>query len=267
VFTVARMRRVLPWPSRMLSIAATLLVDSQLWERHTSGFAFKNWLDHQRSKAQQEQDRQDRNERQRQHRARHAGREITRESAGSNAVTKLLRDGSTPASRNGSRALTVMPALPSPSLPGEEKESESRARSCACPPEDSSGEFTADRQAALFARCFRELRGDVPNMAGKATEDFHDRVVDAARSRSCDPEELFLATLERWLSGELNERERRVPYACFATAWGGLLERRAANAARVPSLADEANEALKANDFERFNQLQAQLARANGGKP
>lgn len=85
--------------------------------------------------------------------------------------------------------------------------------------------WTPDRQSLAFRKAYLAARRVDPAMGGKNVGDFHVRVLETAQARSETPEKLFQTVLERWLQRPLSDREKSAPYACFAHAFGELVDR------------------------------------------
>ncbi len=89
----------------------------------------------------------------------------------------------------------------------------------------AEGEFGPSLMANVFARTWRSVRNSAPNMAGEIG-DLPERVVATAKLRGADPRALFTSLAHRYASKpDLKDREKSYPYACFAAAWGELVDR------------------------------------------
>lgn len=87
---------------------------------------------------------------------------------------------------------------------------------------ENSQDWTAEIQHRVFVAAFERKKRTLPSMGGKHVGRFHAKVLRTAELQIRDPRELFVETLEAWLSGPLNPEELRYPYACFDAAWGDL---------------------------------------------
>lgn len=225
--------------------AAEALCKVGLWEHHEAGYRFVDWADYQPSSEAVRQTRKKTRERTKRWRDR-------------------LRDGVTEPVTNGVSA-------PSPILNPilEELRSEGGAavsalappaRAPASPREAPSQvlqlpTWTADRQSIAFRKAYLARRQTDPSMYGKQVGDFHRRVLETARARGRDPAEMFDDALRRWLDRELNERERSAPYACFANAFGDLVDDgdHAGPTAELKVMQQQVAEALRIVNAERHN--------------
>lgn len=133
-------------------------------------------------------------------------------------------------------------------------------------PPRAGGEFGADAMRELFRATFLQLREVEPKLEGSGTSELHLRVVKTAAARGVDARALFAATLHRWLTGELNDLELAAPYACFASAWGGLVDRVNGRAVDPKAaLMRKSAAALKQGDQAAYEAAEQQLAQLMGG--
>lgn len=189
-----------------------------LWERTEDGYRFKDWAEYQPSADEVITKRRQNADRQKKFRRTHDREQ-------SNALPN--------ASRNAARdALVTHPPIPIPIQETEEpSEGEGAIADCRggaaganyTPPPLT--EWSPERQSTAFRKAYLARRQTDPSMGGRNVADFHRRVVETAAARGVDPAQLFAEALKRWLDRPLNERERSAPYACFANAFGDLVDR------------------------------------------
>jgi hypothetical protein len=226
-------------PATMLPVfrarprAAEALCKVGLWERADGGFRFVDWAEYQPSSQAVKQARQ--RTRDRTKRWREKARDEVRD-----AVTPAVRDA------DGAPSPIQFP------IPEEEKKEEisSGGRSWDSPAHAYTREalptWTADKQALCFQTAYLARRQTSPSMGGRQVGDFHRRVIETAQARGTTPERLFSEVLDRWLNRELNEREKSSPYACFANAFGDLVDREGrAMSAEIKLMQEQAAEALR----------------------
>lgn len=196
------------------------LVCAGLWERVEKGYRFHQWAERQPARSAVEQRRETTKQRVAAWRAKKQA-----EAQGGNAVTEESHAACnaevTPAVRNA--------PVPVP-YPDPIKISESEGGSWDCPPRAHAREsalgpdWTAERQAVAFRKAYLVRRQVDPSMGGKQVGDFHRRVLETAQARQVDPAVLFDQVLQQWLARDLNQREKSAPYACFANAFGELVD-------------------------------------------
>ncbi len=232
--SVSRVRKVCIAIKSDAIRGAEALVRIGLWEREGSDYRFRNWSKYQPSRDTVKRKIAQKTERQRRWRDRRADAFV---------------DASTPASVDP--PVDGAPSHPIPSR-SEERERERGLGSCGEPracththaheaqpwqpapepplaplasiqPQRLDG-WTADRMALTFRSTYLQRKEIEPSMAGKLVGDLHRRVCETARVRGVAPHVLFADVLERWLARPHSKVERSAPYACFAQAFGELVD-------------------------------------------
>lgn len=122
--------------------------------------------------------------------------------------------------------------------------------------------FTQPAMLELFATTFRQLRGELPKLTGKGTDELFERVLQTAKGRNADPRSLFVSRLHRWLKSDLKPIELAAPLACFAAEWGALVDGPGEDP--VTALTKRSMAALKAGDSEAYQRLNRELEQAMG---
>lgn len=204
---------------------ADALVEAGLWERIDGDYAFKNWSDYQPSKAEVEAKIAKKTARQQRWRANQREQKEQAVDAAVDASTSVSRDA--PVERAPSHPIPSHPELRSwegEAVTAEALRAQALAREQTHAREEHS-EWTPERQSIAFQAAYLSARQTSPSMGGRQVGDFHRRVIETAKARDKSPESLFKEVLDRWLQRPLNEREKSAPYACFANAFGELVDR------------------------------------------
>jgi hypothetical protein len=128
------------------------------------------------------------------------------------------------------------------------------------PEREADQAFTPDAMSKLFAETYFALRKAPANLRGDVSA-LHAEVIATAKARGIEPRGLFRSVVHRWALGELNEREAKHPYACFAAAFGQLVQQHNGRATDPRSeLQRQSMEALKRNDLEAYARFERELS-------
>jgi hypothetical protein len=121
-------------------------------------------------------------------------------------------------------------------------------------------EFAEGEMRETFGEVYFALRKAPANMHGNVST-LHADVIATARARGMSARTLFRTAVHRWASGELNNRERKHPYACFAAAWGDVVGETSKPTDPRSELARKSLDALRRGDMDAYNASERELGR------
>lgn len=125
--------------------------------------------------------------------------------------------------------------------------------------EISLQEFSADEMAHEFSNVFYALRGSRPNLRGHVNG-LHGEVCEVAKARGVQPRAILTLAAKRWCEGELNDREKKHPYACFAAAFGSVIGAvNGQSASERDELFAKSNDALKRGDLPAYEAAEREI--------